>query len=112
MDLTFTLDDNDEGQLVTGSRAWSDVWLPVLGPSSIVLVEHVARRLSTAIRYDVVAETLFLHMGLAPSAATNSPGMRTLSRLVKFNMLASPAEGSYVLPIWSRTPTRSPLVMA
>ena len=68
------------------SRFVEEFWLPVLGPSSVVLLRWVARHADELARYQLMPLVeLASVIGLGTSVGRHSPICRTLERLARFD---------------------------
>ena len=68
------------------SRFVEEFWLPVLGPSSVVLLRWVARHADELTRYQLMPLVeLASVIGLGTSVGRHSPICRTLERLARFD---------------------------
>ncbi len=99
--LTIEL-DVDEGEHALTSSYVERFWLPVLGPTSIVLLRHLGRiretqdplaHVSVIVRVEVLAFELGLGVG---GVGKNSPLQRTCKRLVDFGVARFDAGTLYV----------------
>ena len=68
------------------SRFIEEFWLPILGPSSVVLLRWVARHADELTRYQhVPLAKLASAIGLGCGVGRHSPICRTLERLTRFD---------------------------
>lgn len=81
-------------------------WLPVLGPSTVLLLRRLAGDLEDApLGFEVSTETLSRDIGLGVRVSRRAPFVRTLDRCAKFNLVL--LEGQ-VLYVRQRLPGLSP----
>jgi hypothetical protein len=100
-------------------RSWyaETFWLPTLGPTSLLLMRHLADRFERApggINLPVADTAAAL--GLGPREGQHSPLMRSLSRLVQFDLACSDGDTSIAVrralpPIHRRHVRRLPAAL-
>lgn len=61
-------------------------WLPLLGPTALVALRHMARWLRIRPEFPLPLARLSAELGLGHGVAPNSPVVKTLHRLARFNM--------------------------
>src|SRR4051812_50122567 len=81
-------------------RSWyaETFWLPTLGPTSLLLLRHLADRFdrSTEPLQLVVAETAAA-LGLGTGQSENAPLMRSVLRLVQFDLACRSGEDTFAV---------------
>lgn len=94
--LTFSLDTRrDEGHDLLSPYV-EVFWLPIVGPSSVCLLRHVARRLTTSPAWTTPMAELGQHIGLGNRAGRHAPIVRTLNRLANFNLIGIDVSGTEI----------------
>lgn len=92
-------------------------WLPTLGPTSLLLLRHLARRFEHGEGTDSVLELSLAAMsqtlGLGPRTGKNSPLVRSLGRLGQFDLSYAHSDGTVAVrrnlpPIGRRHQRRLP----
>lgn len=61
-------------------------WLPIIGPTALLILRRFALLNSVAYMSTVPIADLAAEIGLRPSTASQSPAVRSLSRLVDFHL--------------------------
>src|SRR5690348_6469542 len=98
-------------------------WLPTLGPTSVLLLRHLAARLDREPKgFELALTETSQALGLGAREGNSSPLVRTLARLVQFDLACDDGRGTYAvrrhvppvnrrhvrrLPSRSRLPTTS-----
>src|SRR3954447_9381205 len=81
-------------------RSWyaETFWLPTLGPTSLLLLRHLADRFDRAPERVtlVIAETAAA-LGLGTGESENAPLLRSMGRLVQFDLACRSADGAYAV---------------
>ena len=78
-------------------RSWyaETFWLPTLGPTSLLLMRHLADRFERAPKgIDLPVADTAAALGLGPRDGQHSPLMRSLGRLVQFDLACSDGDTS------------------
>lgn len=81
-------------------------WLPMLGPSSLVMLRRLGRWLETEPCVEVEVEAFAECLGLGRGSSEYAPIRRTLRRLVQFNIATSPAVDCWL--VRTQLPTLTP----
>lgn len=72
-------------------------WLPTLGPTTLLLARHLARRFEERDdeeAFDLPVAATAQALGLGPREGRNSPLFRSLGRLVQFDLAYAHADGT------------------
>lgn len=93
--LSFELDAAADGACPLTHPYVETFWLPVLGPTSTLLLRHVGAR-AAAGRFETSVADLSASLGLGSSTGRNSSTIRSLNRLERFGLarLAPPVDGN------------------
>jgi hypothetical protein len=73
-------------------------WLPTLGPTSVLLLRHLAVRLDREPRgFELALADTSQALGLGAREGSSSPLVRTLARLVQFDLACDDGRGTYAV---------------
>jgi hypothetical protein len=73
-------------------------WLPTLGPTSVLLLRHLAARLDREPKgFELALTETSQALGLGAREGNSSPLVRTLARLVQFDLACDDGRGTYAV---------------